>query len=143
MWSACQPKSENDLKECAELGKSLSRMSQPTVLTILAAENRPMHGDIIVQKAANSPMFGGNKPDPAGIYRTLKRMEEAGLVASSWDTPESGAAKREFELTEQGRVCLRRWIDSLACYCETIQDLRKDASAALGIEVPDTPFCLH
>lgn len=143
MWSGCHPKSDNDLNECAQLGKSLSRMSQPTILAILKEADKPLHGYKIVQLAAGSPMFGGSKPDAAGIYRTLKKMEEQGLVTASWDTPDSGSAKRMFTLTENGRECLRRWIDALACYCETIQDLRKMAASALKIELPDTPECLH
>ncbi len=141
MWSGCHPKSDNELKECEELGKSLSRMSQPTILAILAESGSPLHGYRIVKLAASSPMFGGNKPDAAGIYRALKRMEEQGLVTASWDTPDSGTAKRMFSLTEKGTDCLRRWIDALACYCLTIQDLRKMASDALKIDLPDDPVC--
>ena len=93
MWSSCHPKSDDDLKECAELGKSLNRLSQPTILALLAKSDKPMHGYIIVQEAASSPMFGGKKPDATGIYRALKRMEEAELVTSEWETPEEGSAK--------------------------------------------------
>ena len=143
MWSGCHPKSDEDMKECAELGKSLNRLSQPTILTLLAASEEPLHGYVIVQRAAQSPMFGGKKPDAAGIYRALKRMEEADLVSSQWDTPEEGSAKRLFTLTEKGRRCLRRWIDALACYEVTIEELRIFASMALGIDVPDTPDCAH
>lgn len=143
MWSACSPKTDDDLKECEELGKNLSRMSQPTILSILAEAGKPLHGYRIVKLAAGSPMFGGKKPDAAGIYRTLRRMEEQELVVASWDTPETGTAKRLFDLTPRGRECLRRWIDALACYCETIQELRVMASESLGIEVPDTPVCGH
>ena len=116
MWSSCHPKSDDDLKECAELGKSLNRLSQPTILTLLAQSETPLHGYIIVQQAASSPMFGGKKPDATGVYRALKRMEESGLVTSEWETPAEGSAKRLFKLTEKGRRCLRRWIDALACY---------------------------
>lgn len=143
MWSSCHPKSDDDLKECAELGKSLNRLSQPTILALLAKSDEPMHGYIIVQKAASSPMFGGKKPDATGIYRALKRMEEAGLVTSKWDTPEEGSAKRMFTLTDKGRSCLRRWIDALACYKLTIEELRAEAADALGIDLPDTPVCAH
>ena len=107
MWSSCHPKSDEDLKECAELGKSLNRLSQPTILTLLAANDKPMHGYIIVQQAAHSPMFGGKKPDATGIYRALKRMEEAELVTSEWETPEEGSAKRLFTLTDKGREYLK------------------------------------
>lgn len=143
MWSSCHPKSDEDLKECADLGKSLNRLSQPTILTLLAANDKPMHGYIIVQQAAHSPMFGGKKPDATGIYRALKRMEEAELVTSEWETPEEGSAKRLFTLTDKGRHCLRRWIDALACYELTLEELRGQAAQALGIDLPDAPICSH
>ena len=143
MWSACNPKTDEELAECAALGKSLSRLSQPTILTLLALNDKPMHGYIIVQQAANSPMFGGKKPDATGIYRALKRMEQTGLVTSRWEMPEEGSAKRLFELTDKGRACLRRWIDALACYKLTIEELRRAASTALAIDVPPTPYCAH
>lgn len=141
MWQSCNPKSDDDLKECAELGKSLNRLSQPTILTILAQSETPLHGYIIVQLAAQSPMFGGQKPDATGIYRALKRMEENELVTSAWDTPQEGSAKRMFSLTDKGRRCLRRWIDALACYELTLEELRSDAAGALGIDLPETPRC--
>ena len=143
MWSTCHPKSDEDLKECAELGKSLNRLSQPTILCLLAQSEEPLHGYVIVQQAAYSPMFGGKKPDATGIYRALKRMEEAELVSSYWDTPDEGSAKRMFQLTEKGRSCLRRWIDALACYEQTLEELREVAAAALGIPLPDAPICVH
>ena len=143
MWSSCHPTSDEDLKECAELGKSLNRLSQPTILALMAKEGKPMHGYIIVKEAANSPMFGGKKPDATGIYRALRRMEEGGLVTSEWETPAEGSAKRQFALTDKGYSCLRRWIDALACYQLTLQELRQEAADALGIELPDTPVCSH
>jgi len=141
MWAICNPKSEGELKECAQLGKNLSRLSQPTILSLLAASETPLHGYVIVQQAAASPMFGGVRPDPAGIYRTLKQMESSGLVTSEWDIPKAGPAKRSFTLTEAGRTALRRWIDALACYTQVIGQLREQASAALGMGVPDVPVC--
>jgi DNA-binding PadR family transcriptional regulator len=141
MWSICNPKADGDLKPCAALGKTLSRLSQPTILAILAASEEPLHGYVIVQRAAHSPMFGGNKPDATGVYRTLRQMEEDGLVTSQWETPQAGPAKRSFQLTVTGREALRRWIDSLACYTATINELREMASGALGIDTPPTPVC--
>lgn len=143
MWSGCHPKSDEDLKECNELGKSLSRLSQPTILVILAQNGEAMHGYSIVQQAAHTPMFGGKRPDPTGIYRALKRMEDSGLVTSEWETPEAGAAKRMFALTDKGYKALRRWVDALACYKLMIEELRVHASTALGIDVPPTPDCSH
>ena len=141
MWSACHPKSDNEMNECAVLGKSLSRLTQPSILTVLAAHDGPLHGYAIIQEMAQGPMYGGSAPDPTGIYRILKQMENNGLITSAWDTSESGPAKRCYELTDEGRACLRRWIDSLACYKASIEELRVLASCALGIEVPEQPVC--
>ena len=141
MWSACHPKSDNEMNECAVLGKSLSRLTQPSILTVLAAHDAPLHGYAIIQEMAQGPIYGGNAPDPTGIYRILKQMENNGLITSAWDTSDSGPAKRCYELTDEGRACLRRWIDSLACYKASIEELRVLASCALGIEVPGQPVC--
>ena len=141
MWSVCNPKDEQELKECAQLGKTLSKLSQPTILTILAAADEPLHGYVIVKRAASSPMFGDGSPDATGVYRTLKIMEQAGLLTSEWNTPKAGPAKRAFTLTEAGRKTLRRWIDSMACYQLTIGELRQQAATALGIDLPPTPNC--
>lgn len=143
MWSACHPKSEEELNECSQLGKSLSRLTQPSILAALARSDKPQHGYLIIQEMTKSPMFGGSSPDPTGVYRILKQMENNGLVTSAWDTSESGPAKRCYSLTEEGRACLRRWVDALACYSASIQELRMIACDSLGIEVPDLPVCLH
>lgn len=143
MWNSCKPKTDSDLKECAELGKSLNRLSQPTILALLERSEEPLHGYIIVQMAADSPMFGGKKPDATGIYRALKRMEENELISSEWDVPEEGSAKRLFTITPKGSQCLRRWIDALSCYQVTIEELRKDAADALGIDLPEVTRCGH
>lgn len=143
MWSACHPKSEDELNECSQLGKSLSRLTQPSILAVLARADKPQHGYLIIQEMAAGPMFGGNAPDPTGVYRILKQMENNGLVVSEWDTSEAGPAKRCYSLTDDGRACLRRWIDSLACYARSIEELRIIGSDALGIDLPDTPTCMH
>lgn len=142
MWSACHPKSEKELSECSQLGKSLSHLTQPSILAVLAKSDKPVHGYLIIQEMTNGPMFGGNAPDPTGIYRILKQMENNGYVESEWDTSESGPAKRCYSMTDEGRACLRRWIDALACYSASIQDLRILASDALDIPLPDQPVCL-
>lgn len=141
MWSSCHPKTDNELNECAQLGKSLSRLTQPSILTVLAKSDKPVHGYLIIQEMAAGPMFGGKAPDPTGVYRILKQMENNGLVNSAWDTSESGPAKRCYELTDDGRACLRRWIDALSCYSASIEDLRIIASDSLGIDLPDRPIC--
>jgi DNA-binding PadR family transcriptional regulator len=80
-------------------------------MTILAGG--ALHGYRIVERAAKSPLFGGSRPDPTGVYRVLRIMEERGLANSAWGLSNSGPAKRSYQLTDQGRECFRRWIDTL------------------------------
>jgi len=51
--------------------------------------------------------------DPGAIYRTLRTMEESGLVKSEWDTSGTGPAKRVYVLTDAGREHLTCWLDAL------------------------------
>ena len=59
---------------CACRGNNLDKMLQPTVLAILF--KRKMYGSYIIEELAKSPMFGDERPDKAGVYRYLKRMEK-------------------------------------------------------------------
>ncbi len=74
-------------------------------------------------------MFAGSRPDPAGVYRYLKVMENRGLVSSEWDVAKSGPAKKIYRITEDGLACLDRWIDSLSEYRDCIQALLAEAEA--------------
>jgi len=43
------------------------------------------------------------EPDPAGLYRSLREMEEDRLVTSEWDTGDPGPARRVYRITELGQ----------------------------------------
>jgi len=45
---------------------------------------------------------------PGPIYRELRSLENAGLVASAWSAPRAGPVPRVYELTEEGRKALDR-----------------------------------
>jgi len=108
--------------DCACSGKTLGKHVRPAVLAILAAG--PTHGYDIAQQLSQLAMFqDGSEPDASGIYRMLKLMEVEGLVHSDWQFGDSGPARRQVAITEDGRDCLRRWIDSLTRYREGIDEL--------------------
>src|SRR5215207_3071991 len=89
-----------DLDQCACSGKSLGRLVQPAIMAVLAEQ--AVHGYLIIQRLAEMEMFRCGPPDPTGVYRVLRSMEEDGLVVSTWDFGDSGQAKRRFELTADG-----------------------------------------
>jgi poly-beta-hydroxybutyrate-responsive repressor len=46
--------------------------------------------------------FGFDHSDPGALYRTLRRLEEDGLVQSGWCDSDSGPRKRVYALTDEG-----------------------------------------
>lgn len=49
---------------------------------------------------------GYGDADAGGLYRTLRAMEDQGLVASSWQYGASGPARRVYDLTDHGVAAL-------------------------------------
>ncbi|SDG30162.1 PadR family transcriptional regulator [Desulfosporosinus hippei] len=107
-----------DFNKCPCSGNNLDKLVQPTILTILAQED--LYGYKIVQRIAESPMFKGHKPDGTGVYRTLKAMEQRGLVISSRSLTDTGPAKIFYHITKEGEECLSHWINTLEEYRQII-----------------------
>ena len=110
-----------DSSLCPCLGQTLDKLIQPAILTVLAKQ--AAHGYKLVKQIADMPILRGRKPDPTGIYRFLKTMEDRGLVNSTWNVSESGPAKRLYKLTPAGKECLYRWIETLEDYQQSIGKL--------------------
>jgi DNA-binding PadR family transcriptional regulator len=110
-----------DLDQCVCSGKTLARLLRPAILALLS--QAPTHGYDLLQRMADLDMFSGGAPDPTGLYRTLRDMEDEGLVRSAWETGDSGPAKRRYELTADGVACLVRWADTLQRYHAQIDGL--------------------
>ncbi len=77
---------------------------------LLLVRERPAHGyDLLEQLYALG--FGGN--DPGGLYRTLRAMEQEGLLLSSWEPSGMGPPRRTYELTDEGLDWLHAWAGTL------------------------------
>ena len=111
--------------KCSCKGNNLDRLIQPAILVILA--DNELHGYSIIQELELKNLFQGHPPDNTGIYRTLHIMEEKELLASGWDIPETGSAKKIYKITEKGRICLKTWIKTLEQYKDTIDNILKEA----------------
>ena len=119
-----------DFDKCACSGKSLARLLQPALMSVLADE--PLHGYLIAQRLRKLSLFKDSPPDYAGIYRFLNSMEERGLVKSEWDTADAGPAKRRYGLTRNGRSCMVRWLATLTDYRQAVDDLVAEISRHLA-----------
>lgn len=100
-------------------GMFLDKLLQPAILVTLA--KAPCHGFRLLQILKEDSLIDGDL-DPAGLYRTLKRMEKEGYLSS---TPDNTSAKprRLFALTELGRYSLKNWEHSLKRYQAHIQQI--------------------
>ena len=78
---------------------------QPQLMLLLL--KKPAHGyemmDLLAQDAETP------EADPGLLYRTLRQLEEDGLVRSAWDTEGRGPARRVYELTDEGLEYLHAW----------------------------------
>jgi DNA-binding PadR family transcriptional regulator len=126
--SATRARRGTDLVGCPCTGGTLDKLIQPAILAILA--EGPMHGYGMGERIKNMPRFAGQKPDLSGVYHLLKAMEGRGLVVSAWDLSEAGPAKKTYQITEPGRECLCRWVQTLEEYRDGISAVLKVARRA-------------
>lgn len=57
--------------------------------------------------------FQTEQMDISILYRALRDLETAELVASSWDENSLGPQRRMYTITPKGEVTLAEWIESL------------------------------
>lgn len=81
------------------------RWMAPFVLAILASGSA--HGYAILGELRRLGITTGSV-DVGQVYRTLRDLEEAGQVRSTWATG-TGPARRDYELTETGFAALDEW----------------------------------
>jgi PadR family transcriptional regulator len=81
------------------------RWMEPFVLAFLASG--ASHGYAIVGELAELGITNG-PVDVGQVYRTLRDLEQAGHVVSSWTTG-TGPARRDYDLTEDGYAALDEW----------------------------------
>jgi len=95
---------QDDSRACCPGGGRVRGFMQPKLLLLLA--QRPAHGYELMESMAQEE---DTNVDPGLLYRTLRQFEEDGLVRSSWDTEGRGAARRVYEITDEGLEYLHAW----------------------------------
>jgi PadR family transcriptional regulator PadR len=82
------------------------RGAQSYILLILARGRS--YGYEIRQRLQDEFDYERAAADPGALYRLLRELEAAGLIASEWGIAETGPARRYYQLTDAGRAELRR-----------------------------------
>lgn len=57
--------------------------------------------------------MGFKQVDPGLLYRTLRAMEQEGLLVSDWMDSEVGPPRRTYELSDEGLDWLHAWAGSV------------------------------
>lgn len=112
---------DNDVAKCACKGSFLDKLLQPALLTMLS--KGASYGFQLLSDLEKNGMVSGDSLDPAGLYRTLKRMESVGLVSSFWDTESCAKPRRIYSVTEQGLDCLKNWYKTLLEYRSSLDTI--------------------
>ena len=82
------------------------RWMEPFVLVLLAGGGA--HGYAITAQLEEMGITGG-AVDIGQVYRTLRDLEEAGQVTSSWSAEPVGPQRRDYELTHAGYAAIDAW----------------------------------
>jgi poly-beta-hydroxybutyrate-responsive repressor len=107
----CQEHSElSSSSRCHCPGTALSRFLQPCLLLLLAQSES--HGYDLIEKLPDVGYLV-SVPDPATVYKVLRKLEADGAVKSQWDTNGAGPAKRIYSITPGGEEVLVAWAGSL------------------------------
>ena len=82
------------------------RWLEPFVLVLIA--DGTCHGYALAARLGDLGVAPGAL-DVGELYRTLRELELVGLVGSSWVTPQGGARRRDYVLTDAGWARLAEW----------------------------------
>ncbi|MBC7263367.1 MAG: helix-turn-helix transcriptional regulator [Chloroflexi bacterium] len=85
-------------RHCCPPRRRIRGFVQPWLLLLLL--QKPSHGYELMERLAQDE--DSPSADPGLLYRTLRQLEEEGLVQSSWDTEGSGPARRLYKVTPEG-----------------------------------------
>ena len=84
------------------------RWMEPFVLAVLATGHGRAHGYAITGELETIGITGG-AVDIGQVYRTLRDLEQAGHVTSTWSSEPTGPQRREYALTDAGYTALDEW----------------------------------
>jgi DNA-binding PadR family transcriptional regulator len=84
------------------------RWMEPFVLAVLATGHGHAHGYAITGELEVVGITTGGI-DIGQVYRTLRDLEAAGHVTSSWASTAAGPQRREYRMTEAGYRALDEW----------------------------------
>lgn len=95
------------------------RYMKPSLLLALREGNARYGYDLLgtIQEYG----FLQGKAPPGMVYRHLRQLEEDGFVRSTWQTEDSGPARRMYEITAEGEDALAGWVEFMEQQAQNLQ----------------------
>lgn len=114
------------------------RFTTPAVLLLLQAG--PAHGYDLLTRLPSVFPRATDPPDPGTFYRLLRSIEADGAIASSWQAPQAGPARKVYALTDTGREQLDWWSLQIERDLEALHRFRAAYRTATAPDrmIPDT-----
>ena len=106
-----------------EIRARVERFGEPALLLLVS--DGPTHGYELLERLPW--LIGEDRVDVGNVYRALRAFEDEGLVESEWQADLPGPTKRTYTLTEEGRVVLQAWLDSLGVLRDGLTAFLDDA----------------
>lgn len=112
-------------RPCSCAMGNLYRFVEPLILFFLKKKG-VSHGYDLVSEI-NEHSLTDSLIEPGALYRNLRRLEENGLVESSWDTAGSGPARRYYRLTLAGEEHLTEWVEIIDQLSVSMKNFAEEA----------------
>ena len=110
---------------CKEHGPAIRGYLIPCLLSLL--KDAPSHGYQLIERLEQRGYLR-EIPDPGVIYRHLRRLEQDGMVTSTFE-PGDGPARKVYTLAEEGRAALTDWVKNLKALKKVLDAFLSDVSA--------------
>ena len=112
----------------------VERFGEPALLVLVA--RRPTHGYELLELLPE--LSGEDRVDVGNLYRTLRALEDEGIVASEWSGDLPGPTKRTYTLTDAGHDLLASWLQAVEQLRDGLTDFLERAQKG-GDHVRNTP----
>jgi len=120
-------------EHCPCSGRNLDKFTAAAALLAIA-ESGTASGYAIVARLREMPLSGASGVDHSAVYRSLRKMEQTGMVASTWVAGSAGPARRLYELTDRGYGCLDTWAETLGRLSRAIEGFLGEYRAVRRVE---------
>ena len=110
---------------CKEHGPAIRGYLIPCLLLLL--KDAPSHGYQLIELLEQRGYLR-EIPDPGVIYRHLRRLEQDGMVTSTFE-PGDGPARKVYTLADEGRAALTNWVKNLKALKKVLDAFLSDVIA--------------